>query len=45
LFASTSNHHREERHLQAGDDDSLSPTFPLGDTVETFLRREDAERS
>ena len=25
-------------------DDSLSPTFPLGDAVETFIRREDAER-
>jgi hypothetical protein len=25
-------------------DDSLPPTFPLGDAVETFLRREDAER-
>ncbi|MGH3118090.1 MAG: hypothetical protein ACRDQ2_13455 [Gaiellales bacterium] len=25
-------------------DDSLSPTSPLGDTIETFLRREDAER-
>jgi hypothetical protein len=24
-------------------DDSLSPTFPLGDAVETFIRREDAE--
>ena len=26
-------------------DDSLSPTSPLGDAVETFIRREDAERS
>ena len=25
-------------------DDSLSPSSPLGDAVETFLRREDAER-
>ena len=25
-------------------DDSLSPTRPLGDAVETFIRREDAER-
>lgn len=25
-------------------DDSLAPTFPLGDAVETFIRREDAER-
>jgi len=25
-------------------DDSLSPTSPLGDAVETFIRREDAER-
>jgi hypothetical protein len=25
-------------------DDALSPDFPLGDAVETFVRREDAER-
>ncbi len=25
-------------------DDALSPDFPLGDTIETFIRREDAER-
>jgi hypothetical protein len=25
-------------------DDSLSPSSPLGDGVETFIRREDAER-
>ena len=25
-------------------DDLLSPTFPLGDAIETFIRREDAER-
>ena len=25
-------------------DDALSPTFPLGDAFETFVRREDAER-
>ena len=25
-------------------DDSLSPTSPLGDAVETFIRLEDAER-
>lgn len=25
-------------------DDSLSPTTPLGDAVETFIHREDAER-
>jgi len=25
-------------------DDSLSPTSPLGDAIETFLRREDAKR-
>jgi len=24
-------------------DDSLSPTSPLGDAIETFIRREDAE--
>ena len=24
--------------------DALSPDFPLGDAVETFIRREDAER-
>lgn len=24
-------------------DDSLSPTFPLGDALEVYLRREDAE--
>jgi hypothetical protein len=24
-------------------DDALSPDFPLGDAVQTFLRREDAE--
>ncbi len=25
-------------------DDSLSPDFPLGDSLEVFIRREDAER-
>jgi len=25
-------------------DDALSPDFPLGDAIETFIRREDAER-
>jgi hypothetical protein len=25
-------------------DDSLSPTFPLGDAIETLVRSEDAER-
>ena len=25
-------------------DDSLSPTSPLDDAIETFIRREDAER-
>jgi hypothetical protein len=25
-------------------DDALSPDFPLGDAVENFIRREDAER-
>ena len=25
-------------------DDALSPDFPLGDAVETFIRRDDAER-
>ena len=25
-------------------DDALSPDFPLGDAVETFIRREDAAR-
>ena len=25
-------------------DDALSPSFPLGDAIETFIRREDAER-
>jgi hypothetical protein len=25
-------------------DDSLSPTFPLGDAIEVYVRREDAER-
>jgi uncharacterized protein (UPF0210 family) len=25
-------------------DESLSPTSPLGDAVDTFVRREDAER-
>jgi hypothetical protein len=25
-------------------DDSLSPDFPLGDAIETFIRREDAQR-
>lgn len=25
-------------------DDALSPTFPLGDALEVFIRREDAER-
>jgi len=25
-------------------DDALSPEFPLGDALETFVRREDAER-
>jgi hypothetical protein len=27
-----------------GVDDALSPDFPLGDSLEVFLRREDAER-
>jgi hypothetical protein len=26
-------------------DDALSPDFPLGDSLEVFIRREDAERS
>jgi hypothetical protein len=26
-------------------DDALSPDFPLGDSLEVFVRREDAERS
>ena len=30
--------------LYAVVDDALSPDFPLGDSVETFVRREDAER-
>jgi hypothetical protein len=25
-------------------DEALSPDFPLGDSIEVFLRREDAER-
>jgi len=25
-------------------DDSLSPTFPLGEAIDVFVRREDAER-
>jgi hypothetical protein len=25
-------------------DDALSPDFPLGDSLEVFIRREDAER-
>jgi hypothetical protein len=25
-------------------DDALSPTFPLGDALEVYVRREDAER-
>jgi hypothetical protein len=25
-------------------DDALSPNFPLGDSIEAFVRREDAER-
>lgn len=25
-------------------DDALSPEFPLGDSLEVFIRREDAER-
>jgi hypothetical protein len=25
-------------------DDAFSPDFPLGDAIETFIRREDAER-
>ena len=25
-------------------DDALSPDFPLGDAIDTFVRREDAER-
>jgi len=28
----------------AGVDDALSPGFPLGDALEVFIRREDAER-
>ncbi len=30
--------------LYAVVDDSLSPTFPLGDAIDVFVRREDAER-
>jgi len=30
--------------VYAAVDHALSPDFPLGDAVETFVRREDAER-
>ena len=30
--------------IHAVVDDALSPDFPLGDAVETLIRREDAER-
>jgi len=30
--------------VYADVDDALSPDFPLGDSLETFIRREDAER-
>jgi hypothetical protein len=30
--------------VYAGVDDALSPDFPLGDSLEVFIRREDAER-
>ena len=30
--------------LYAVVDDALSPDFPLGDAIETFIRRENAER-
>jgi len=30
--------------VYAAVDDSLSPMFPLGDALEVFVRREDAER-
>src|SRR5262245_7917467 len=32
------------RIVSAVVDDALSPDFPLGDAIETFIRREDAER-
>jgi hypothetical protein len=40
---------RASRHLSfvvmyAVVDDALSPTFPLGDSIDVFVRREDAER-
>ena len=30
--------------MRAVVDDALSPEFPLGDSLEVFVRREDAER-
>lgn len=30
--------------VYAGVDDALSPDLPLGDAVEVFVRREDADR-
>src|SRR5436190_21936853 len=36
--------HRSSVHVYAVIDDSRSPTFPLGDAIEVFVRREDAER-
>jgi hypothetical protein len=44
LAAELEAHHRRSVLVYAVVDDSLSPTSPLGDAIETFIRREDAER-
>ena len=36
--------HRRPVIVYAVVDDALSPDFPLGDSLEVFVRREDAER-
>jgi hypothetical protein len=36
--------HRSPVHVYALVDDSLSPTSSLGDSIDVFVRREDAER-
>jgi hypothetical protein len=36
--------HPQQVHVYAVIDDSLSPTSPLGDALEVYVRCEDAER-
>jgi len=47
-LAISTAHHRaaivDRLLVYAVVDDALSPTFPLGDALEVYVRREDAER-